>query len=75
MLAYGVASFKDQPGSNAARGGDCHPSYAGACLKPESSDYDCKGGGGDGPDYIGGVVRVVGRDDYQLDGNGDGKAC
>ena len=65
MVAYGLTS----------RGGDCHPSYTGACLKADSPDYDCKGGDGNGPDYIGGGVRVVGRDDYDLDRDGNGVAC
>jgi serine/threonine protein kinase len=68
MVVYGLTSLT---GSNA----DCHPSYTGACLKADSDDYDCKGGSGDGPDYIDGTVRVVGRDDYALDADGDGFAC
>jgi hypothetical protein len=55
-------------------GGDCDPNYAGACLKPDSSDYDCEGGSGDGPDYTG-PVQVVGSDPYDLDRDGDGSAC
>jgi hypothetical protein len=52
----------------------CDPNYAGACLKPDSPDYDCRGGSGDGPDYIG-PVRVVGDDHYGLDRDGDGIGC
>jgi endonuclease YncB( thermonuclease family) len=52
----------------------CHPSYEGACLDPNSSDYDCAGGEGNGPDYTG-PVRVVGPDDYGLDADGDGIGC
>ena len=37
--------------SNKATGDACDPSYEGACLDPNSSDYDCEGGSGDGPDY------------------------
>jgi hypothetical protein len=55
-------------------GGDCHPSYEGACLDPSSPDYDCAGGSGNGPDYTG-YVRIVGSDDYGLDGDGDGEGC
>lgn len=65
-LAYGVSSFT---------GTDCHSSYTGACLKADSDDYDCRRGGGDGPDYVDGTVRVVGRDDFRLDADGDGRAC
>jgi hypothetical protein len=55
-------------------GGGCDPNYAGACLSPNSSDYDCAGGSGDGPDYTG-YVEVVGDDHYDLDHDGDGIAC
>jgi hypothetical protein len=57
-----------------AQSADCDPNYAGACLKPDSPDYDCAGGSGDGPDYTG-TVRVVGGDPYDLDRDGDGVAC
>ncbi len=53
---------------------DCDPSYTGACLNPDSDDYDCEGGSGDGPDYTG-AVEVVGDDHYDLDRDGDGVAC
>jgi hypothetical protein len=43
---------------------------------PLASDYDCRGGSGNGPKYSG-PVRVTGSDPYDLDrdGDGDGKAC
>jgi hypothetical protein len=53
----------------------CHPSYAGQCLKPNASDYDCAGGGGDGPYYVFGTVRVVGPDVFGLDADHDGVGC
>jgi hypothetical protein len=52
----------------------CHPSYKGACLKPNAYDYDCAGGSGDGPYYTG-KVRIVGPDVYRLDADGDGWGC
>lgn len=55
-------------------GGGCDANYAGACLSPNSSDYDCAGGSGDGPDYTG-YVEVIGDDHYDLDRDGDGIAC
>jgi hypothetical protein len=57
-------------------GGDsgCDPNYSGACLDPNSPDYDCAGGSGDGPDYTG-RVEVVGDDHFDLDRDGDGVAC
>jgi hypothetical protein len=60
--------------ARSAVSGDCHPNYAGACLNPDSPDYDCAGGRGDGPDYTG-AVQVIGEDPYGLDGDGDGAAC
>lgn len=52
----------------------CHASYADACV-PIASDVDCAWGSGDGPAYFDGVARVVGRDVYDLDRDGDGWAC
>jgi micrococcal nuclease len=52
----------------------CHPSYEGACLDPNASDYDCAGGSGNGPLYTG-VVKVVGPDVFRLDADGDGYGC
>lgn len=63
-----VAKPKPAPVAN------CHPSYTGACLDPNASDYDCAGGSGDGPKYTG-TVAVVGPDEYGLDGDGDGIGC
>jgi hypothetical protein len=52
----------------------CDPNYEGACLDSTAYDYDCEGGTGDGPEYVG-AVRVVGDDPYDLDRDGDGFAC
>lgn len=54
---------------------DCHSSYEGACLKPDASDYDCKGGSGNGPYYVQGPIKVVGPDEYDLDSDNDGIGC
>lgn len=54
--------------------GGCHPSYAGACLDPDASDYDCAGGSGNGPKYTG-RVTVVGPDVFDLDRDNDGIGC
>jgi endonuclease YncB( thermonuclease family) len=63
-----------QPHAQAGAQAGCHPSYKGACLDPNASDYDCAGGSGNGPKYTG-PVRVVGPDDFDLDRDGDGYAC
>jgi hypothetical protein len=57
-----------------AQTSSCHPSYTGACLDPNASDYDCAGGSGDGPKYTG-FVHVVGYDEYGLDSDNDGLGC
>jgi micrococcal nuclease len=59
----------------ATGGGDCHPSYGGACLKQDAGDYDCAGGSGNGPNYVEGPIDVVGPDEFRLDGDNDGIGC
>jgi resuscitation-promoting factor RpfB len=61
-------------GTKQSGGSGCDPHYSGACV-PIASDVDCAGGGGNGPAYVTGPVRVVGDDIYQLDRDGDGVAC
>jgi resuscitation-promoting factor RpfB len=61
-----------QPSSDADGSSDCTPGYI-PCLPP-ASDYDCRGGSGNGPEYTG-PVRVTGNDPYDLDRDRDGKAC
>ncbi len=51
----------------------CHPSYSG-CLKMNVGDYDCAGGTGNGPNYIG-PVQVYGSDPFDLDRDRDGWGC
>ena len=53
--------------------GDCHPSYSGVCV-PITSDVDCAGGSGNGPEYTD-LVTIVGPDEYGLDPDGDGLGC
>lgn len=53
----------------------CHPNYGG-CL-PIVDDLDCAGGNGNGP-FTSDQVAVIGKDVYQLDGQGkkaDGITC
>lgn len=52
----------------------CDPNYTGACV-PIASDVDCGGGSGNGPAYVHYQVRVVGRDIYKLDRDGNGIGC
>ena len=52
----------------------CHPSYSGACLGLYAGDYDCIGGGGNGPNFTG-KVYVVGPDVFRLDSDGNSIGC
>jgi hypothetical protein len=52
---------------------DCTPGYS-PCL-PLASDYDCEGGGGNGPEYVTGPVEVTGDDPYELDEDGNRIGC
>ena len=51
----------------------CDPNYS-DCV-PIASDVDCAGGKGDGPAYVKGPVKVIGKDIYRLDGDHDGIGC
>jgi hypothetical protein len=51
----------------------CDPNYSG-CV-PVASDVDCAGGSGNGPAYVSGPIRVIGKDVYGLDNDKDGIAC
>jgi hypothetical protein len=62
-----VAKAAPAPASN------CTPGYS-PCLPP-ASDYDCAGGGGNGPKYVYGTVTVTGSDPYGLDADHDGIGC
>jgi hypothetical protein len=74
MIVATVIAGCGEAVSDRAVNGACHPSYEGACLDPNSYDYDCEGGMGDGPDYTG-EVDVVGDDPFDLDRDHDGTAC
>jgi hypothetical protein len=69
-----------EPATRAALAADralaagCHPSYEGACLDADASDYDCVGGTGIGSAYVG-TVTVVGPGEYGLDRDGGGTGC
>lgn len=69
----GVRAFSSDGDNEGGGGGKCTPGYS-VCLTP-ASDYDCVGGGGDGPEYVQGTIKVTGSDPYNLDTDGDGKAC
>ncbi len=55
------------------RGQHCTRGYS-KCLHP-ASDYDRRGGSGDGPRYVSGPFRSFGSDPYDLDSDNDHRAC
>jgi hypothetical protein len=73
VVVLGLTAFAANS-ATAAHHHRCDPNYTGACLRPNVSDYDCRGGSGNGPYYTG-EVRVVGVDHYGLDADGDGIGC
>jgi hypothetical protein len=77
VISLAFASLAALPASatSAVTKRKCDPNYRGACLKPNVSDYDCAGGSGNGPYYVRGPIRVVGRDHYRLDADHDGIGC
>ncbi len=71
-LAVGLAGLALRD-DREARAVACDPNYT-PCV-PIDSDVDCARGRGNGPSYVKGPVRVVGRDIYGLDDDGDGTGC
>jgi hypothetical protein len=69
-----VPNQSDKAVPNHADTLSCDPNYADACV-PIASDVDCAGGRAAVHHRFDGVARVVGRDIYKLDGDGDGWAC
>jgi hypothetical protein len=55
----------------------CTPFYSPCLAYHQGADYDCYGGGGDGPYYTapGVTYKVAGPDPYALDGDNDGYGC
>ncbi|MGN6379321.1 MAG: hypothetical protein ACTHNU_10255 [Gaiellales bacterium] len=64
-------------GATAGGSGKCTPGYSPCLVNHGGADYDCAGGGGNGPYFtVSGVTyTVTGSDPYHLDGNHDGRAC
>ena len=56
---------------------NCTPGYSPCLVYHNGADYDCSGGGGNGPYYTepGVVYTVTGSDPYGLDADNDGKGC
>lgn len=59
--------------AGSSSGSGCTPGYS-PCIRP-GPDVDCAGGGGDGPRYVQGPVRVTGSDPYDLDSDDNGIGC
>ena len=80
-IGYGGSTSSGGGGGNggggSGGGGSCTPGYSPCLVDHGGADYDCAGGSGNGPYYTApGVTYVVtGSDPYDLDANGDGRAC
>jgi hypothetical protein len=79
VLAALVVAFEsggeDTAPASSSSAAECEPSYPDDCLDPNAIDYDCEGGGGNGPRYVAGPVAVEGNDPFDLDRDGDGVGC
>ena len=64
-------------GGGGGGGGSCTPGYSPCLVYHGGADYDCYGGGGNGPYYTapGVVYTVTGSDPYGLDADNDGFGC
>ncbi len=60
------------PGTQTPADG-CDPNYS-PCV-PIAIDVDCEGGMGNGPAYVKGPIKVIGKDIYGLDRDGNGTGC
>ncbi len=72
-LAPPASDEGGEGGGGGSAGSGCTPGYS-PCIPP-GPDVDCAGGGGDGPRFVQGPVRVSGSDPYGLDSDGDGVGC
>jgi flagellar hook assembly protein FlgD len=73
-----VSLRKPKPRRHSGGGGsNCTPGYSPCLVYHGGADYDCYGGGGNGPYYTkpGVVYRVTRSDPYGLDANHDGWGC
>jgi resuscitation-promoting factor RpfB len=73
LLALALATLLPAGCAPDATSDNCDENYE-PCV-PIAVDVDCPNGDGDGPAYAPGPVRVVGRDKYDLDTDGDGIGC
>jgi hypothetical protein len=64
-------------GGSGGGSGSCTPGYSPCLIDHGGADYDCYGGGGNGPYFTapGVTYTVADADPYGLDGNHDGHAC
>ena len=68
-----AANNRNPNGAKNAIATQCDPNYSG-CV-PIATDVDCAGGKGNGPAYVKGPVKVIGKDIYGLDQDRDGIGC
>ncbi|MEU4311486.1 hypothetical protein [Nocardia sp. NPDC024068] len=71
-LAAAASGLAGATHTATAQPAQCHSSYT-PCV-PITSDVDCIGGTGNGPEYTA-RVTVIGPDEYDLDRDGNGIGC
>ena len=67
-----AAARAPRPATAASEG--CNRNYT-PCVPDDPVDVDCAGGAGNGPSYVTGPVRVIGKDVYGLDADHNGIGC
>jgi beta-lactamase superfamily II metal-dependent hydrolase len=76
-VGYG-SSVDSTSSADSASPAACEPSYR-PCIPEGDEDYDCEGGGGNGPKFIEGPVEVdhdvQPADPHELDPDGNGVGC
>ena len=70
MLAVAGCNCHDDASAHVTPAAGCDENYE-LCV-PIAIDIDCEGGKGNGPAYVRGPVRVIGKDIYGLDDDDDG---
>ncbi len=74
LAARGPAAHADAPAPRSAAQDGCNRNYI-PCVPDDPVDVDCAGGSGNGPSYVTGPVRVIGKDVYGLDADHNGIGC
>jgi uncharacterized membrane protein len=77
LLALSIGPAGASPSGATGARAKCTAGYQPCLVNHHGADYDCAGGGGNGPFYTkpGVVYSVHGSDPYRLDTNHNHKGC